>query len=719
MLSAAAGLVAYGYLVGGGASVDRATLMAVVYFAGRAWDLRGPPLHALTLVAGLLTVADPLSVVDPASLLTFGATAAIVAVAPVVPLDRLPRLLRPAAAMLVATAAAEAALLPIGAAIFSRVTFAGLVLNFGASVDGACTACRHGDRADVCDMARECDPRRRPRACRSRRACAHSRTRRLHAVATWRLSPPPPGSSCGTTRARSAGVLWRGAVGGPGFGMSRLWLQRVAALSAVTAGVWIVARPASLIADGGDGRLHVTFIDVGQGDSAIVRFPRGSSLLIDAGGLGGKGSFDIGDRVVAPVLRQIGLRRLGGMVLTHGDADHIGGAPALLREFRPWDVWEGVPVPPSSGCRCFALRRPASAPGGQSFSDSTSLLWTMCRCACGIRRCPAGSGRPFGMTTRLSSSCNGSTRRSSSRETSDGRPRSTREVITTAPIRVLKVPHHGSLTSSSEPFIRALRPNVAVVSVGRATTSGTRHRPCFGGTSRSEPRCSEPIWTAPSRSTPTARRSMCTHSRGERCICRRRTLAVSTSTAVSHRKTTRSLSARCHSSSSSSRLISAILRPIDAIRDSIRVKRRVNLSFAFLSAASGSTSSWRDRFAIAKSRSPISSSARSSRSRCLPAPPRRPPPLLRGSCAPHRRDAASRSRPSARARRSDRRAAEREARRECRSAASSVWTASALLRLHFFPAHAHLVGRLERRLVFVAPEHVRVPAHQLVGDRPD
>ena len=82
MLSAATALIAYGFLVGGGASVNRAVLMAVVYFVGRAWDLRGPPLQALTVVAGILVLVDPLSIADPASLLTFGATAAIIASSP-------------------------------------------------------------------------------------------------------------------------------------------------------------------------------------------------------------------------------------------------------------------------------------------------------------------------------------------------------------------------------------------------------------------------------------------------------------------------------------------------------------------------------------------------------------------------------------------------------------------------------------------------------------
>ena len=60
--------------------MDRATLMAVVYFLGRAIDLRGPALNTLALVAGLLVVRDPLAVADP-FLLTFGATTAILVVA--------------------------------------------------------------------------------------------------------------------------------------------------------------------------------------------------------------------------------------------------------------------------------------------------------------------------------------------------------------------------------------------------------------------------------------------------------------------------------------------------------------------------------------------------------------------------------------------------------------------------------------------------------------
>src|SRR5262249_11547904 len=111
------------------------------------------------------------------------------------------------------------------------------------------------------------------------------------------------------------------------------------------AACWILAEPWTLLASRGDGRLHVTFIDVGQGDSAFVRFPQGETLLVDAGGIAASSGFDVGDRVVAPVLRAAGVRRLDVFALTHGDPDHMGGALSIVREFRPRELWEGVAVP--------------------------------------------------------------------------------------------------------------------------------------------------------------------------------------------------------------------------------------------------------------------------------------------------------------------------------------------------------------------------------------
>src|SRR5690349_7107864 len=66
MIAASVVLIAYERVVGGGASVDRATFMALVYFAGRAIDQRSSPLNTLSLAAAAIVIAAPLSIIDPA-----------------------------------------------------------------------------------------------------------------------------------------------------------------------------------------------------------------------------------------------------------------------------------------------------------------------------------------------------------------------------------------------------------------------------------------------------------------------------------------------------------------------------------------------------------------------------------------------------------------------------------------------------------------------------
>ena len=85
----------------------------------------------------------------------------------------------------------------------------------------------------------------------------------------------------------------------------------------------------------GDGKLHLTVMDVGQGDAMLVTLPNGRTLMVDTGGVSFSGEFDIGDRVLGPALRASGIARLDYLAITHGDPDHIGGAASLVRDFSP------------------------------------------------------------------------------------------------------------------------------------------------------------------------------------------------------------------------------------------------------------------------------------------------------------------------------------------------------------------------------------------------
>jgi competence protein ComEC len=237
--------------------------------------------------------------------------------------------------------------------------------------------------------------------------------------------------------------------------------------------LWIVAEPWTAFRATGDGRLHVTFIDVGQGDSALIRFPRGATMLVDAGGLGGSASFDVGDRVVAPVLRDGGVRRLGTVALTHGDADHIGGAAAAIREFRPWDIWEGIPVPPFAPLQ--AIHVVAASTNSRSRMVQTDDVIEVDGVSIVVRHPSLPDWERQDVRNDDSIVLELLWRDVSVVLTGDIGAEVERAIASRfqpAPLRIVKVPHHGSLTSSSDRFVHVLSPRVAVVSVGRSNRFG-------------------------------------------------------------------------------------------------------------------------------------------------------------------------------------------------------------------------------------------------------
>jgi competence protein ComEC len=132
-------------------------------------------------------------------------------------------------------------------------------------------------------------------------------------------------------------------MGHPFLAFGLRWQRRLAWAALVAAALAAVA-PHSV--QHPHDALLVEAIDVGQGDSLLLITPDGKTLLVDGGGFGGgprqaPQEFDIGDEVVSMALWSRGIRHLDAVALSHAHSDHMGGLPAVLRNFHPAELWVG------------------------------------------------------------------------------------------------------------------------------------------------------------------------------------------------------------------------------------------------------------------------------------------------------------------------------------------------------------------------------------------
>ncbi|HET9315705.1 MAG TPA: ComEC/Rec2 family competence protein, partial [Vicinamibacteria bacterium] len=319
MLSLA--LVFYAELVGGDVPVARAAAMAVVVLAGRALDMKADVVNLLSLAALVLMAHRPSAVGDAGFQLSFGATLGIVVLVPRL-LERWPRWPLRLEAAVAASLAAQVVLLPLLILHFHRLSPAALVLNLAAVPLSAAVLIA----GLMVPLAATLAPPLAPLVGDAAWIAAHALLRSALAV---RLVPaldvrmPTPAAWSVALFTVGACVLMARR------GIRGLVLTAVGAVAMLTSGG---AR--------GDGRLHVTVVDVGQGDAILLQSPRGRFMLVDAGGAF-DGGFDVGEAVVAPYLWSRGVRRLDRLLVTHAHPDHAGGVPAILSGFGPGEVWEG------------------------------------------------------------------------------------------------------------------------------------------------------------------------------------------------------------------------------------------------------------------------------------------------------------------------------------------------------------------------------------------
>ncbi|HEY2986531.1 MAG TPA: DNA internalization-related competence protein ComEC/Rec2 [Candidatus Binatia bacterium] len=213
--------------------------------------------------------------------------------------------------------------------------------------------------------------------------------------------------------------------------------------------------------------LRITHLSVGQGDAAVIEFPGSRVLLIDAGGTASS-EFDTGDFIIAPFLRSRKILNVDYLLVSYPRIDHYGGMRSIVEQFAPTEFWSG----PSKG-------RTARYEGLEETVEQAGIKRIYlgsrepCRAIERVKLCavypPEDKTGAAPVVLRLSfdqihflfgSDIDGKDEKillGSGAELSSA---------------VVKVPRHGSLSSSTEEFVKAVRPKLAVFSSGLRNAAG-------------------------------------------------------------------------------------------------------------------------------------------------------------------------------------------------------------------------------------------------------
>jgi competence protein ComEC len=457
----------YAELAGAGGSTLRAAWMATAALVARALGRRTDAPRAFGLSLTAMAVADPLVVFDLSFLLSAGATAGLLAFAG--PLgdrlaSRVPAKAAPIARAVATTLAASIPCAPILARFAPSFPLGGVLANLVAVPVGECAA------LPLC---------------------------LVHALLAWW-----PAAERGCAIVASGALVVVRAVA-RGFSVPALTSNvpqptswQLAVLVVVVAAIPLrpprrlsvlaVGAAALLLLELGARRsgaprlvLRATFLDVGQGDAAIVDLPDGEGLMVDGGGLVGS-PIDVGVRVVAPELRARRRSALAAVVLSHPHPDHFGGLATGLDDTAVgalWDTGQGEREGVGGGyaallgaarARGVPVLGPEQLCGEHVIGDARVEVLAPCP-TFSADRGPNDNSFVLRITYGARSIL----------LVGDSEHEEERLLLAGARERlradVLKVGHHGSRTSSSPALLAAVAPVHAIVSVGRRNRFGHPH----------------------------------------------------------------------------------------------------------------------------------------------------------------------------------------------------------------------------------------------------
>ncbi len=444
-------LIMYAFLVEGRPSILRATTMTLIFLLGKLIWRETTLFNTISISAFALLCINPFSLFNAGFQLTFAATLSIVIFYPKF-IKYLPKWPLRISEIFALSAASQLGVLPIMAKTFNRITFSSLFLNFAAlplvaliMISGYIFLCFSFISPVITNYLVQAV------IFLINLLISISHLFDRFSFLSFRIPTPHTATIIGY-------FLFL-------FLLLLPWKKKKLKWLAFTGFLVFFAILITYPFPSFSKYLKVTFIDVGQGDSILVEFPGQKKMLIDGGGFFA-GSFDIGERVLSPFLWKKGIKTIDYLVLTHPHPDHLNGLISVARNFRVREFWESLsPTEINSYEELLRNLAPSILKKRRFDNDSLLIDGTVIDILHPKEsRLPISSiDNELSMVLRLSYG------RTSFLFTGDIGQKAEQDILENMRIiksDILKSPHHGSLSSSSEEFLSAVNPSVIVICVG-------------------------------------------------------------------------------------------------------------------------------------------------------------------------------------------------------------------------------------------------------------